>query len=110
MIWTGMKSRAKDVIATARPLQVFLCHSSSDKQAVRKLQSQLRAAGFEPWLDEENLLPGQDWEREIKRAVRTSDVVLVCLSKSINKAGYLQREIRDVLDVADEQPEGVIFL
>ncbi len=38
------------------------------------------------------------------------DVVLVCLSRAaINKAGFLQKEIRQVLDVADEQPERVIF-
>ena len=29
---------------------------------------------------------------------------------SINKVGYIQKEIRNVLDVADEQPEGTIFL
>jgi TIR domain len=47
----------------------------------------------------------------IPRAVRNSDVVLVCLSKSsVNRAGYLQKEIRIALDVADEQPEGAIFL
>jgi class 3 adenylate cyclase len=43
--------------------------------------------------------------------VRESDVVLVCLSRgSINKRGYVQREIKSALDVADEQPEGSVFL
>jgi anti-sigma B factor antagonist len=62
-------------------------------------------------LDEEDLLPGQKWEDEIPAAVRNSDVVLVCLSnESINKSGYVQKEIKDALDVADRQPEGTIFL
>jgi hypothetical protein len=35
----------------------------------------------------------------------------VCLSKaSIGKTGYVQREIRMILDLADEQPEGKIFI
>jgi hypothetical protein len=35
----------------------------------------------------------------------------VCLSRaSINRKGYVQREIKYALDVADEQPEGTIFL
>jgi hypothetical protein len=94
-----------------RLLRVFLCHSSGDKPAVRDLYRRLRADGFQPWLDEEELLPGQDWDHEIRRAVRAADAILVCLScESVTKAGYVQKEIRFALDVADEQPEGTIFL
>jgi len=95
-----------------RPLRVFLCHASTDKPAVRDLYQRLSQEGFiQPWLDEEDLVPGQDWQLEIPKAVRTSDVVLVCLSpQSITKAGYVQKEIKFALDVADEQPEGTIFL
>jgi hypothetical protein len=67
--------------------------------------------GIDPWLDEEKLLAGQDWELEITKAVRASDVVVVCLSHgSITKEGFVQKEIRQALDVADEKPEGTIFL
>jgi hypothetical protein len=42
--------------------------------------------------------------------VRAADAILVCLSPdSINKEGYVQKEIKYALDVADEKPEGVIF-
>src|ERR1700731_3380819 len=96
---------------SGRKLRVFLCHSSDDKVSVRPLYEQLVREGFDPWLDEKKLLPGQDWEREIKNAVRRSDAVVVCLSKSsITKEGYVQKEIRLGLDVADEKPEGTIFL
>ncbi len=48
---------------------------------------------------------------EITKALRASDVVIVFLSrKAINKAGYLQKEIKNALDIADEQPEDAIFL
>jgi hypothetical protein len=96
---------------TSRSLRIFLCHSSADKSAVRELYHRLRADGFAPWLDEEDLLPGQDWEREIPRAVRQSDIVIVCLSpQASNKEGYIQKEIKLALDAADEKPEGTIFL
>ena len=92
-------------------LSIFLCHSSSDKPKVRELYERLSNDGFTPWLDETNLLPGQDWQQEIPKAVRKSDIVLVCLSQaSINKTGYVQKEIRYALDVADEQPERAIFI
>lgn len=100
-----------DNLEAAHTLRVFLCHSSGDKQAVRDLYRQLRMDGITPWLDEEDLLPGQEWEQEIPKAVRNSDVVIVCLSQAaINKRGYVQKEIRIALDVADQQPEGAIFL
>jgi hypothetical protein len=97
---------------SSRPLRVFLCHASADKPAVRDLYQRLNQEGFiQPWLDEEELLPGQDWQFEIPKAVRASDVVLVCLSpQSITKAGYVQKEIKFALDIADEQLEGTIFL
>ena len=92
-------------------LRVFLCHSSKDKPAVRDLYSRLKEKKLDPWLDEENLIPGQEWDYEISKAVHSSHVVIVCLSAhSVTKAGYLQREIREVLDVADEQPEGTIYV
>lgn len=94
-----------------KSLQVFLCHSSKDKPTVRKLFHQIRLAGMTPWLDEINLLPGQDWEAEIKKAVRDSDIVIVFLSQeSVSKKGFVQKEIRFALDVADEQPDGTIYI
>jgi TIR domain len=92
-------------------MQVFLCHSSADKDRVRELYHRLRAESFDPWLDVEKLRGGQDWEFEIKKAVRRSGVVIVCLSQdSISKEGYVQKEIKLALDVADEKPEGTIFV
>jgi formylglycine-generating enzyme required for sulfatase activity len=108
---TYQPSKLPTLQPSAPSLRIFLCHASGDKPAVRELYHRLRADGFEPWLDEEALLPGQDWQREIPKAVRAADIVIICLSHiAINKAGYVQKEIRFALDVADEQPDGTIFL
>ncbi len=94
-----------------RKLSVFLCHSKEDKQKVRELYSRLIADGFDIWFDEEKLVPGQDWDLEIRKAIRETDVVIACLSnESVTKTGYVQKEVRIALDVADEQPEGAIFI
>ena len=93
-----------------RQLKVFLCHSHSDKSTVRELYFRLIQDGVDAWLDKEKLLPGQDWEMEIRKAVREADVVVVCLSKHFNQAGFRQKEVRLALDTAMEQPEGEIFL
>jgi chaperone required for assembly of F1-ATPase len=98
--------------AEKRSLRVFLCHSSGDKPEVRKIYSQLNHESWiDPWLDEEKILPGEDWDSEIKSAVRAADTFIVCLSSgSVNKEGYVQKEIRQALDIADEKPEGTIFI
>lgn len=94
-----------------RSLRVFLCHCRADKAHVRDLYGRLKHDGFEPWLDVENLLPGQDWENEIRRAIRAADIVVVGLSKkSTTAAGFVHKEISYALDVADEQPEGALFI
>lgn len=98
-------------MTTNRSLRVFLCHSSADKRAVRDLYKKLVDRGIDVWFDEKKLLGGQKWKMEIPKAVRNSDVVIICLSKtSITKEGYVQAEIKFALDVALEKPEGTIFL
>ena len=90
--------------------RIFLCHASEDKAQVREVYHRLRGVdGFEPWLDEEDLLPGQEWAREIPRALQTSDFILIFLSRSsVAKRGYVQREMKLALDAWQELPEGTI--
>jgi hypothetical protein len=93
-------------------LKVFLCHSSNDKFKIRILYHRLlEVNGVQPWLDEYDLVPGQNWDQEIRAAVRRCDVVLVCMSRnSTTKEGYVHKELRQALDFADEKPEGTIFI
>jgi hypothetical protein len=98
--------------ASDRKLCVFLCHSSQDKSIVRELYQRLNAEGWiDPWLDEEKLLPGQDWDMEIEKAVEDSDAIVVCISNtSVSKEGYVQKEIKVALNFALYKPEETIFI
>ena len=100
------------MITTAKqPLKVFLCHASEDKPDVRKVHQRLVKDGIDVWLDEEDLLPGQDWDFKIQKAVREADAIIIFFSKNaISKRGYIQREVRIALAIAEEQPEGEIYL
>jgi hypothetical protein len=78
---------------------------------VQDLYNRLRIDGIDPWLDEKNLLPGQNRDNEIQEAVRSSDAVIVCLSSGVESTtGQIHKHILYALDIADEQPEGEIFL
>lgn len=91
--------------------RVFLAHAREDKAQVRKLYHDLKALGFNPWLDEIDLIPGQIWKTEIPKAIREAEVFLACLSsRSVGKIGYIQNEFRQALAAFVERPPGSIYL
>lgn len=91
--------------------QVFLTYAHSDKPAVRKLYHRLTRNHLQAWLDEKDLLPGQNWKHEIRQAILRSDIVLVCLSRQFNRqGGYRHEELRIVLEKANSVPDGKIFI
>jgi hypothetical protein len=93
-------------------IHVFLAYAQEDRPTVRKLYAALQKAGFEPWMDEEKLLPGQNWPRAIERAIELSDFFIGCFSqRSTVKRGHFQSELRYALDLAEQiPPEQTFFL
>ncbi|MCI0609601.1 MAG: SUMF1/EgtB/PvdO family nonheme iron enzyme [Anaerolineae bacterium] len=78
---------------------------------MRELYRYLLRRRIKPWFDEIDLVGGQDWQAEIPKALATSDAIIICLTKnSVDKEGYIQKEIKFALDKALEMPEGRIFL
>ena len=49
---------------------VFLCHNSIDKPAVRKIAQKLKQRGLRPWFDEWELRPGLLWQRELEKQIQ----------------------------------------
>src|SRR5690349_7009797 len=100
------------MVEPERKLRVFLCYSSLDSLRVGSIYDRLsKEAGVELWMSEKTLLGGQDWKLEIKEAVDHADRVIVFLSKeSLEKEGYVWRELREILDKAKEKPPGSIFV
>ena len=90
--------------------RVFLAYAEEDRAEVRKLYTVLQRAGFEPWMDQEKLLPGQNWPRAIDRAIDLADFFVGCFShRSTVKRGHFQRELGYALDVAASIPAEDIF-
>jgi hypothetical protein len=90
---------------------IFLCHAKEDAEQVRNLYENLKTSGLNPWMDEKDILPGQDWDYEIKQAIKRTNFAIVCLSeRSVRKRGYVNKEIIWALDRQDEMLQGDIFL
>ncbi len=95
-----------------RKLRVFLCHASVDKSIVSDLYKNLKSKKWvEPWLDIANILPGQHWTTVIKQAIDSADIVIIFISNnSINREGFLQREMNFAWERSLEKPKNTIFL
>lgn len=93
------------------PARIFLSYSWGDKERVLHLYRMLKAAGADPWIDRNELRGGEEWEQSIKRRMKSSERVIVFLSReSLARAGFVWAEMRMAVRVAEEQPEGRPFI
>lgn len=97
--------------AVADAGQVFISYGREDAEAVRALRDRLLRAGYRPWLDVCDLVAGERWLAGIQAAIRASGCFLACLStRSVNKRGVLQQEIRTALDEQQRLLDTDIFV
>jgi len=93
-----------------KPL-IFLCYAREDVKRVEVVYERLKRANFNPWMDTRNILPGQNWDYEIKQAMKKANFALVFISSLSNeKRGYINKEIKWALDRQSEKLNGDIFL
>jgi nucleoid DNA-binding protein len=89
---------------------VFIAYADEDSARVRRLAAALCKAGFEPWLYQEKLLPGQNWPSAIERAIDLCDFFVACFSKrSVSKRGHFQCELAYALEAAASVPLDEIY-
>jgi N-acetylmuramoyl-L-alanine amidase len=89
----------------------FISYAHEDTEIATRLYEDLRRLGAEPWLDKIDLIGGQDWQEAIRRAVQECSHFLALLSShSVNKRGFVQKELRQAISVLEEFPPGEIFI
>ncbi len=90
---------------------VFISYASPDRMRVLPVAQRLVTRGLNVWMDYLCLKPGQNWDFEIKRALDRAAIVIVFVShNSVNRRGYVQREIKFALDKAQEKLLGDIYV
>ena len=103
--------RAAPPAGGSEGVRVFISYAREDAGHARRLYADLARHGHAPWLDQELLLPGQNWRMAIEQAIRDSALFLALLSAgSVSKAGYVQKEMRQALDVLEEMPPGTVYV
>ena len=91
--------------------KVFISHAAEDSSYAEKLYDNLAINGFSPWLDKKKLLPGDNWDIQIRKALQESDFVILLLSSiSVSKRGYIQREFKLAIQYAEEKLNDDIYI
>ena len=93
--------------------RTFICyaHNPPDREVAHWLYDDLARAGHFPWLDEKDLLPGEDWASRVVAEIRECKLFLALFSRhSLNRRGFVQKELRVALDVLDQVPVDERFL
>jgi TIR domain/Pentapeptide repeats (8 copies) len=89
-------AQVKSLVAAMSPIEFYSCfisYSHADKVFARKLHDSLKARGIRSWLDEHQLLPGDDIYHEVDRGIRLWDKMLLCCSESSLKSWWVDHEI-----------------
>jgi hypothetical protein len=71
----------------------FISYSRADGEFALKLASDLRAAGEDIWLDQLDITPGERWDREVERGLKTCRRMLIILSPASAESENVQDEI-----------------
>ena len=91
--------------------KIFISYAREDSAMANRLYNDLKKLGADPWLDTEDLLPGQRWGSEIKKVIRDSSHFFILLSKnSVTKRGFVQKELNFALNVLEEIPPDDIYI
>jgi hypothetical protein len=100
-----------NIAALERAPEVFLSYAHADAERVQPLYEKLKGAGFKPWMDKFDIVPGEEWKNAIELAIRRCDFFLAFLSTtSSTRRGIIQTEFRYALEKAKEMLESDIYL
>jgi hypothetical protein len=81
----------------------FLAHAGADLEAARKLKRQLEPPA-EVFLDDEDISLGENWDRVLSEALRSSLIHIIMVSPNTEDAYYQCEEIAVAIQMAREDP------
>lgn len=92
-------------------VRVFISYGRENASAAMSIFTELKKEGHQPWLDTECLVAGQKWKPAILQAIKNSNFFLLLISSSsVTRRGFINREIKEALEILAEFPEDKPFI
>lgn len=80
--------------------RIFVIYSHKDIDFAINFVENLKSAGFDPWFDRDEILPGQKIESAIAEGIAQSTVAVLLVSKNLNsESKYINDEIELALSM-----------
>ena len=80
---------------------IFLSHSSCDKELVEKVANELCHRGIIPWLSFNNLTHGVSLSEKLKEAISDQSAIVLFLSKDATNSAWVREELLEALRLED---------
>jgi TIR domain len=92
-------------------MHVFLSYCRDNLQDVAALRDELIRAGELVWWDQD-ILPGQDWQFEIRQAMKAAYAFVLCLSaeSQARMTSGIYPEAMDAIEAYRKYSPGTVFL
>jgi uncharacterized protein YjbI with pentapeptide repeats len=88
-------------LLVGRPFEFYSCfisYSHADQSFARRLHDQLKGRGIRCYLDEHQMLPGDDIYEQIDQGIRLWDKVLLCCSQASLTSWWVDNEINKAFE------------
>lgn len=72
--------------------QVFISYQHEDAEFADNLMHRIKGAGFDSWVDNENLQAGEEWQVGIDQAIKSSFAVIVIMTPEAQASEYVTYE------------------
>lgn len=80
-------------------LKVFISYSRKDSAFAEDLLLALETAGFDPFLDKHDIVPGEPWEERLDRLIQSADTVVFVISPDSLASKRVEWEIKRTEDL-----------
>jgi hypothetical protein len=74
--------------------RVFISHSSKDKEFANLAVRELRSSSVAPWIDNEQIITGDDIFERLGQGLQTMDVLVFIISRAALESEWIKREVR----------------
>ncbi len=99
---------SRQLIRKRQPSRIFIIYAREDLDVARKIASFVEHAGFEPWLDMDQVLPGEVWRDTVFRALeRSAAAVLLVSGHSVRGSSFVGKELVSALQTLQEPEPGI---
>ncbi|MGZ3617692.1 MAG: toll/interleukin-1 receptor domain-containing protein [Ktedonobacteraceae bacterium] len=72
--------------------QVFISYHHEDADSAENLMNKIKGAGFDSWVDSENLRAGEEWQVSIDQAIKSAFALIVIMTPNAQASEYVTYE------------------